>query len=145
MELFWAKVDKTSTSTCWNWTAALKPGGYGHFSTGPYRAQKAHLAHRFAYELLVGPVPEGLVLDHLCRNRACVNPAHLEPVTQRENLLRGRTFQASNAAKTHCPQGHPYDDVNTYLYRGRRGCRACRRESDRRLYAARVALIRGAS
>jgi hypothetical protein len=74
------------------------------------------------------------VLDLLCRNRRCVNPAHLEPVTTRQNLLRGETFQAANAAKTECPQGHPYDDDNTYPIPngGGRGCRKCRREADRR-------------
>src|SRR5690606_38241534 len=135
-DLFWKKVDKSGA--CWNWTAALKSNGYGHFATGPNGGQKAHLAHRFSYELTVGPIPEGLVLDHKCRNRRCVNPDHLEAVTQRENLLRGDTFQAANAAKTHCPEGHPYTGDNLIVNnRGSRVCRACKRRTDRRSYAAR--------
>jgi HNH endonuclease len=86
------------------------------------------------YRLLVGPVPEGLELDHLCRNRACVNPAHLEPVSHRENVLRGASFAAINAVKTHCiHDGHPFDDVNTIVRpEGRRGCRACMNAAQRR-------------
>jgi hypothetical protein len=94
--------------------------------------------HRVAYELLVGPIPEGLELDHLCRNTRCVNPEHLEPVTGRENLMRAvSSWAAKNAAKTHCPQGHPYDEENTKVKRdGGRACRACGREFMRRKRAA---------
>jgi hypothetical protein len=80
---FWEKVDKTDT--CWLWTGSSDRLGYGRFSTWP----SVTLAHRFAYELLAGPIPDGLVIDHLCRTPSCVNPDHLEPVTQRENLRRG--------------------------------------------------------
>jgi len=73
-----------------------------------------------------GPIPEGLDLDHLCRNRWCVNPEHVEPVTRRENLIRGQTTIAQNVSKTHCPAGHAYDETNTYYYRGMRQCRICR-------------------
>lgn len=114
---------------CWEWTASKTPGGYGRiFADG----RKVY-AHRAVYEAVVGPIPEGFQIDHLCRNRGCVNPDHLEPVTRRENLLRGVGFVAVNAAKTHCPKGHPYDEENTYQTpTGRRVCRTCMRETDRR-------------
>ena len=125
---FWSKVNKTEA--CWLWTAAKSTRGYGSIGTGDRRTA---LAHRVAYELLVGPIPEGLTLDHLCRNHGCVNPAHLEPVTQRENVLRGVSPSARCAAVTHCPQGHPYDEANTYRPpEGGRDCRACVREAGRR-------------
>ena len=92
-------------------------------------------AHRIVYEALVGPVPDGLVLDHLCRRKDCVRPEHLEPVTQRENLMRGDTENARNAAKAACVNGHAYDAANTYVRpEGTRDCRVCRaqREADRR-------------
>jgi hypothetical protein len=118
-------VDKTQD--CWNWTGALD-NGYGRFQGGP-RGSKVHRAHRLAYELLVGPIPEGLVLDHLCRNRRCVNPDHLEPVTNRINVLRGEGWAASRARQTHCIHGHEFTPANTYVdpKRGTRGCRECRR------------------
>ena len=122
---FWAKV--TKTPTCWLWTGAKSRGGYGAFNSGN---NKIIPAHRFAYELLVGPISQGLTLDHLCRTPACVNPAHLEPVTMQINTLRGISPSAKAAAKTHCPQGHPYDLLNTYNQRdGGRVCRACHKAS----------------
>jgi hypothetical protein len=94
-------------------------------------------AYRITYETLVGPVPNGLELDHLCRVRACVNPGHLEPVTHRVNTLRGETVAARNARATHCPAGHPYDEVNTYADRlGRRSCRECCRRRHQMKIAA---------
>jgi hypothetical protein len=82
--------------------------------------------HRVVYEALVKPIPVGLVLDHLCRVRHCVNPAHLEPVTQRENVLRGETAPAANKAKTHCVRGHPFSGQNLILRKsGVRECRTC--------------------
>lgn len=127
-ERFWAKIDLSGD--CWLWRASLDRDGYGRFALAHSTIVRAH---RYAYELLVGPIPEGLTIDHLCRVRHCVNPAHLEPVTGRENTLRGDTTAALNAAKETCPQGHPFDAANTYLpARGGRECRACRREAVRR-------------
>ncbi|MFJ3170616.1 HNH endonuclease signature motif containing protein [Streptomyces roseus] len=121
---FWAKVAQEQPSGCWIWTAGLSPDGYGKFSSGGRYVR----AHRLAYSTLIGPIPPGLHLDHLCRVRRCVNPAHLEPVTHRENILRGATLPAANAAKTHCPQGHAYDEANTHREPdGRRRCRICQR------------------
>jgi len=110
-ERFWSKVVFPEDSDCWLWAASINNNGYGEFWAG----DKYVKAHRWAYEYLIGPIPAGLTIDHLCRNRACVNPAHLEPVTLRINLLRGNTFQARNAAKTHCESGHSFDLFNTCL------------------------------
>lgn len=119
---FWAKVDPTGP--CWLWTAGVDGTGYGQLKVG----KRTLKAHRFAYELLVGPVPDGLELDHLCRVRHCVNPGHLEPVTHAENCRRGLVGQ-NMAVKTHCPQGHAYDEQNTYVAAsGSRQCRACARK-----------------
>jgi len=134
-ERFWAKVNEAAPNGCWEWTGA-RDRGYGRFSDG----RRTVYAHRFAYEELVGPIPEGKQLDHLCRNRACVKviadksgPAHLEPVTGRVNTLRSKGVTAIAARATRCPQGHPYDLHNTYFNpRGHRSCRTCKRESDRR-------------
>lgn len=87
------------------------------------------LAHRVAYEMLVGPIPEGKQLDHLCRQRTCWNPAHLEVVTGRENTLRGVGRTAVNAAKTHCSRGHELAGDNLYVHDGQRKCRACKKET----------------
>lgn len=99
---------------------------------------KQRLVHRLAYAWLVGQIPAGLTLDHLCRNTVCVNPLHLEPVTHRVNVLRGQSGVAANARKTGCPQGHPFDEINTYHYRGQRHCRTCRAEANRRNNAWKV-------
>lgn len=111
---------------CWPWPLS-RDKGYGL----TWVAGKLVKAHRAAYELLVGPIPPGLQIDHLCRNRACVNPSHMEPVTQHVNILRGVGFAAVNAIKTHCPQGHPYDETNTKISKkGRRHCRTCLRKQE---------------
>lgn len=109
------------TDTCWLWTAALH-NGYGSFYLPGAGTRRAH---RIAYEALVGPIPEGLTLDHLCRNRGCVNPAHLEPVTNKENILRGVGITAENARKTHCVNGHPLEGYNLMFQPGGRRCREC--------------------
>lgn len=122
-ERFWSFVEKNPDTGCWEWTGNKARGGYARFrSTGGPNV----MAHRWSYEHYVGPIPEGLQIDHLCRVRNCVNPEHLEPVTCRENLLRGDTFQARNARKTHCKRGHPFDEANTYVMPTGRECRACR-------------------
>ena len=126
---FWAKVTPVS-SGCWLWTGYLLRG-YGRYWTGGAMA----LAHRAAYEALVGLIPGDRELDHRCRNRPCVNPMHLEPVTRLENILRGdgpSVLRALNGRKTHCPAGHEYTEENTARRRGRRYCRACERIRDAR-------------
>lgn len=113
---------------CWEWTGAKNDGGYGKFRLG----RKIVFAHCFSYERFSGPIPDTKVLDHLCRNPSCVNPGHLEPVTQQVNALRGVGITAQNAAKTHCPHGHSYVSENIYRWRGRRICRQCKAASSRR-------------
>lgn len=135
-----AKVE-VDDSSCWLWTASLNRNGYGLTGyTASDGTRRSIVAHRFVYQTLVGPIPEGLQLDHLCRVRCCVNPDHLEPVTQRENLLRGETIVAAEAAKTHCPQGHPYSGANLYVSpKGDRICRTCTREKAAARLAKRMA------
>jgi hypothetical protein len=117
---FWQKLEKTDS--CWLWTAGLFTDGYGLFWDG----KKTVGAHRFSYELLVGVIPIGLVLDHLCRVRSCVNPAHLEPVTHRENILRGDGIAARRARQTHCVRGHELIGENIDRVSTRPSARHCR-------------------
>jgi hypothetical protein len=132
---FWSRVD-TRQDGCWMWTGAHSAAGYGYFRLHGRMLR----AHRVSYELAVGPIPDGLTLDHLCRNPSCVNPAHLEPVTMRENTMRGTGPSAKNAIKTHCYRGHPFDEANTFhTPKGERTCRTCRRATDRALKARRRA------
>jgi hypothetical protein len=126
---FWSYVEQEPNSGCWLWTGAINGCGYGFISV----SGEMHRAHRVAFELCRGAIPEGLQLDHLCRVRRCVNPDHLDPVSQRENVLRGTGITAANAAKTHCPRGHAYAD-NAYVRPGRtdRECRLCNKERHQR-------------
>ena len=126
VERFLSHIEKTETG-CWRWTGYLDKKGYARFDyAGGGRAS------RFSYSTFVAPIPEGLTLDHLCRNRDCVNPAHLEAVTNKENVLRGIGLAAQHARATHCPKGHPYNKANTYFRQDKVGreCRACRKQSD---------------
>lgn len=125
---YWARTEMPSGENiceqCWKWIGYINPStGYGQITVNG----QSHVAYRFGYEMLFGTVPEGLELDHLCRNRWCVNPHHLEPVTRQVNSHRGESFCGRNARKAHCPQGHPYTPENTYFCpKGRRECRTCR-------------------
>jgi hypothetical protein len=127
-ERFTMRVSSGFENECWPWQGTVLANGYGQF----YFAGKRFLAHRVAYELWVGPIPDGFELDHVrawgCVRTDCVNPSHLEPVTPAENLRRSNAWSAVNARKTHCIHGHEFTPENTYLFpSGGRGCRTCRR------------------
>lgn len=127
-ERFAGKVMPEPNSGCWLWVGALFSNGYGAF----WRGKQNVRAHRYSYSLHLGEVPDGLVLDHKCRVRSCVNPHHLEPVTVGENIRRGNQGLLERR-RTHCPRGHPYNEANTYRSaKGKRHCRACGREFARR-------------
>lgn len=130
---FWSNVDvPAQPSCCWEWIGERNHKGYGRVSINASR----FVVHRVAYSLLIEPVPEDMQIDHLCRTRYCVNPDHLQPVTNRENLVRGYGVIARSVRATHCPQGHAYTPENTRLYRRARVCRTCdiqkKREARRR-------------
>ena len=124
LQKFWSRVKVVGN--CWEWQGGIKCDGYGSF----YWNKKYYPSHRVCYEIMVGLIPIGLQLDHLCRNRKCCNPDHLEPVTRRENILRGDSIVAHNSQKTHCPQKHEYTPENTWKNgKGSRVCRICHNES----------------
>ena len=138
---FWPKVEKSAD--CWTWLGARDTHGYGrvYVETLPDGRKRLAPAHRVAYSLVKGPIPDGLDLDHLCRNPACVRPDHLEPVTHRENIMRGNFGgdSATRAAWTHCKHGHEFTDENTLQTPAGRNCRTCRRAQERARYHARRA------
>lgn len=131
MERFWGMVERADDTACFEWRGHVRGTGalqYGGFEVD----HKRFSAHRWIYEQLIGPIPEGLELDHLCGNSICVNPAHLEPVTRLENVRRSSSPAGINARKTHCHRGHPFDEANTIWTRR---CRCCRSIQNRATHA----------
>lgn len=123
LHLFWIKVQPPSfIGECWQWTGSKNKYGYGTFNT----RVKTFFAHRAVYQFLIGKIPKGLELDHLCKNRSCVNPYHLEAVTHRTNIMRGDSPHAKNSRHTHCPKGHLLEGSNLLKYRLKDGHRVCR-------------------
>lgn len=133
LKRFFRKWTLNTDTGCWDWDAGKIVSGYGVFRVNG----RASVAHIVAYRMFIGDIPEGLELDHTCRNRGCVNPAHLEPVTHQENCKRGDVGKHYRD-KTHCPSGHEYNAANTYRYKNKRGCMECRRISSREQYRKRM-------
>ena len=137
---FWSRVSKMQQGDCWLWQGSLCTKGYARFTAQMTQFQ----AHRISYMIHHGPIPDGLVCDHLCRVRHCVNPAHLEPVTSAENTRRGdiaNVRRAEKAAMTHCKRGHPFSAENVFFHKktGKRACRECKRMHHRNWYSRKVA------
>lgn len=130
MDRFWSRVDVGHPLGCWEWNGSIDNAGYGRFGNGQHGT---NIAHRIAYMALLGEMPAGTELDHLCRNPPCVNPDHLEAVTHRENTYRGFGLAGKARRNTECPSGHPFTAENTATGpKGERRCRACNREHQRR-------------
>lgn len=129
IERFWSKVDKKGEFDCWVWNGPRERCGYGVSWAG--KPGGTMIAHRFALLTEMGELPRDLVVDHICRNRACCNPKHLRVITSRENVLIGVGPSAVNARKTHCRKGHEFTDENTLRIRGSsRACKACQRQAE---------------
>lgn len=126
MNRFFAKVDMPAAyQACWPWSASVDRKGYGKFN---YAGGRALGAHRYSYATAVGPIPDGMQIDHLCRNPSCVNPLHLEPVTPRENTMRSPiAVTAVHSRKSHCKRGHEFTPENTQPTANGRQCRVCAR------------------
>ena len=144
-EWIWVRVSPVPVTGCWLWTKAMGKKGYGLLAEPmPNGRFKMVSAHRYAYRTFRGEIPVGLTIDHLCRVKLCVNPWHMELVTNRENQLRGDGMGGANARKTHCPQGHLYSSDNTYSYvsggKCRRICKTCHKAHLRRSYRRRISL-----
>jgi hypothetical protein len=129
-----ARVEKQE-NRCWNWQPGVTPAGYAVITMTDGDSVRHTTAHRYAYELWVGVIPDGHEIDHICFNRSCVNPDHLQPLTRRENIKRSQEagrLVSGNSLKTHCAQGHAYDEGNTYRWVSpegytRRYCRKCQK------------------
>lgn len=143
-ERFWLRVDKIELTGCWLWDGYVNRHGYGTWSYSEGGKTKTVSVHRAAYELLVGPIPDGNVLDHQCRVRFCCNPDHLVPCTQKQNLQRSKSGEIGaerNRSKTHCPYGHPYSGDNLHIAPdGKRICRICSRRHTAEGRARRLAV-----
>jgi len=132
-ERFWSKVDKNHITDCWMWVGH-KRNGYGQFNYGGRNGVRIG-AHRYAYQEIVGDIPGDMVLDHLCRQRDCVNPDHLEPVTRKENVIRGFSPAARQSRQKNCKRGHALSGDNLYVTpKGRRQCRSCRKQAMKQYY-----------
>ena len=138
-----SNVQPVTESGCWVWMGKhLVGNGYGRISVN----RKHKMVHRLAYEVFNGPIPEGLFIDHLCRVPSCINPAHLEVVTHRENTMRGTNPSAAKARQTQCKYGHTFDEINTYYAKdGTRFCRTCALQNNRNRRKQRNAKLKRAN